>query len=87
MGGIVFYVFRPMFESIKMSKETALKWIEENKQKIIEISDKAWEYAEPGLLEFKTAELISNEIEKHGFEDLFHDLALRAHRYPEEYYP
>ena len=51
-----------------MSKETALKWIEKNKQKIIEISDKAWEYAEPGLLEFKTAELISNEIEKHGFE-------------------
>jgi len=30
-----------MFESIKMSKETALKWIEEDKQKIIEISDKA----------------------------------------------
>jgi aminobenzoyl-glutamate utilization protein B len=57
-----------MFESIKMSKEIALKWIEDNKKNIIEISDKAWEYAEPGLLEFKTAELISNEIEKHGFE-------------------
>jgi aminobenzoyl-glutamate utilization protein B len=50
-----------------MSKEIALKWIEDNKDHIIEISDKAWEYAEVGLLEYKTAELLSNEIEKHGF--------------------
>jgi len=51
-----------------MSKEIALKWIEENKQKIIEMSDKAWEYAEVGLLEYKTSELLADEIEKHGFQ-------------------
>jgi len=50
-----------------MSKEIAIKWIEENKQKIIEISDKVWGYAEPGLLEFKTADLIANYIESKGF--------------------
>ena len=45
-----------------MSKEIALKWIEDNKDHIIEISDNAWEYAEVGLLEYKTAELLSDEI-------------------------
>jgi aminobenzoyl-glutamate utilization protein B len=50
-----------------MVKEVALSWIDENEKKIIEISDKVWEYAEVGLLELKTAKLISEEIEKHGF--------------------
>ena len=50
-----------------MSKETALKLMEDNEEHIREISAKAWEYAEVGLLEYKTAELLSNEIEKHGF--------------------
>ena len=50
-----------------MSKETALSWINENEKHIIEISDKAWEYAELGLLEYKTSKLLSDEIEKHGF--------------------
>jgi len=49
-----------------MSKEIALKWIEDHKDHIIEISDKAWEYAKVGLLEYKTAEFLSDEIEKHG---------------------
>jgi len=52
---------------IVMSKETALSWIDENEKHIIEISDKAWEYAELGLLEYKTSKLLSDEIEKHGF--------------------
>jgi aminobenzoyl-glutamate utilization protein B len=51
-----------------MSKEIALGWIDDNEKRIIEISDKAWEYAEVGLLEYKTSELLANEIEKHGFQ-------------------
>jgi aminobenzoyl-glutamate utilization protein B len=51
-----------------MSKEIALGWIDENEKRIIEVSDKAWEYAEVGLLEYKTSELLSKEIEKHGFQ-------------------
>jgi aminobenzoyl-glutamate utilization protein B len=50
-----------------MSKDIALKWIEDNKQKIIEMSDEVWAYAEPGLLEFKTAELMADYIESQGF--------------------
>ena len=50
-----------------MSKDTALSWIDENEKKIIEMSDKAWEYAELGLLEHKTSKLLADEIERHGF--------------------
>jgi aminobenzoyl-glutamate utilization protein B len=50
-----------------MVKEVALAWINDNEKKIIEISDKAWDYAEVGLLENNTAKLFSEEIEKHDF--------------------
>jgi len=49
------------------AKEIAFKWIEENKDRIIEISDKIWEYAEIGLKEFKSSKLLASELEKHGF--------------------
>ena len=50
-----------------MSKEIALGWIDENERRIVEVSDRAWEYAELGLLEYKTSKLLSDEIEGHGF--------------------
>jgi aminobenzoyl-glutamate utilization protein B len=50
-----------------MSKEVALSWIDDNEKHIIEISDKAWDYAELGLLEYKTSKLLADEIERHGF--------------------
>jgi len=50
-----------------MSKGISLGWIDENEKHIIEISDKAWEYAEVGLLEYKTSKLLADEIERHGF--------------------
>ncbi len=49
-----------------MSKETALSWIDENKKKIIGLSDKAWEYAEVGLLEYETSKLFADAIENRG---------------------
>ncbi len=51
-----------------MSKEVALSWIDENEKRIIEISDRAWEYAEVGLLEHRTSKLFSDWIEKQGFQ-------------------
>lgn len=48
-------------------KEKAWKWIEENQTRIIEVSDAVWEYAELGLVEHKSAKLISDELKKHGF--------------------
>ena len=50
-----------------MVKEVAYGWIDDNKKKIIEISDKAWEFAEVGLQEYKTSKLFSDYIEKQGF--------------------
>ena len=48
-------------------KEYALEWIEKNRNRIVEISDKIWEFAELGLIEFKSSTLLADELEKHGF--------------------
>jgi len=48
-------------------KKSALEWIDQNRDRIIEISDKIWEYAELGLIEFKSSQLLIRELEKHGF--------------------
>jgi len=50
-----------------MDKECALDWIEKNNGLIIEISDKVWEFAELGLIEFKSSVLLADELAKHGF--------------------
>ena len=42
-------------------------WIDENKNRIIEISDKIWEFAELGLVEFKSSKILADELERHGF--------------------
>ena len=52
---------------IRLIKEVAFKWIDANQERIIEISDKIWEYAELGLMEFKSSKLLADELEKHGF--------------------
>jgi aminobenzoyl-glutamate utilization protein B len=54
--------------TVDMSKELALNWIEQNKEQVIEVSDKVWELAELGLMEFKSAELIAKTLEEYGFE-------------------
>ncbi|TFG32600.1 amidohydrolase [Candidatus Thorarchaeota archaeon] len=48
-------------------KEDAWKWITENESNIIETSDKIWNLAELGLVEYKSAELLSNLLEENGF--------------------
>ena len=52
---------------IKKSKDTADSWLKDNENAIIELSDRIWEFAELGLLEYKTSETLSGELEKHGF--------------------
>lgn len=49
-----------------MSKEYAIKWISENENRITEISDKIWNIAELGLVEFKSSSLLADELEKDG---------------------
>jgi aminobenzoyl-glutamate utilization protein B len=50
-----------------LSKQVAWDWIDQNQKKIIELSDKVWEYAEVGLKEEKTSKLLADFIEKQGF--------------------
>ena len=49
------------------AKQTAFEWVDENQERLAEISDEIWEYAELGYVEFKSAELLADEIEKHDF--------------------
>jgi aminobenzoyl-glutamate utilization protein B len=48
-------------------KKKAWKWIDEHKDEFIEISDKVWEFAELGLVEYKSSKLHSDVLEQHGF--------------------
>jgi aminobenzoyl-glutamate utilization protein B len=50
-----------------MLKDKAWKWIDEHRDEFIEVSDRVWEYAELGLVEFKSAELHAETLEGHGF--------------------
>ena len=52
---------------MSVDKEHAFDWIENNKELIIEISDKVWEFAELGLIESKSSALLVDELSKHGF--------------------
>jgi aminobenzoyl-glutamate utilization protein B len=52
---------------MSINKECALEWIESNRRLIIEISDKVWEFAELGLVEFKSSALLADELMRHGF--------------------
>jgi len=48
-------------------KEYAFDWVENNKEPIIKISDNLWEFAELGLIEFKSSALLAGELERHEF--------------------
>lgn len=51
-----------------MVKEIAWSWIDEHQKRIIEVSDTVWGYAEHGLMEYKSAKLLADELEQHGFQ-------------------
>ncbi len=52
---------------MKADKKVAFGWVDANKDRLIELSDKVWEFAELGLVEFKSSALLSGELEKHRF--------------------
>lgn len=49
------------------AKQITIKWVKQNKEKLREISDKIWSYAELGFVEFKSSKLLASELEKHDF--------------------
>jgi aminobenzoyl-glutamate utilization protein B len=56
-----------VFNVFSKAKEKALEWISKNESRIIKISDKIWEWAELGLIEYKSSTLLADELEKAGF--------------------
>ena len=42
-------------------KEKAWGWIEDNRERLIELSDKIWEHAELGLVEERSSKLLADE--------------------------
>jgi len=48
-------------------KETAWKWIDNNTDLLISVSDAIWEYAEYGLCEDKSSKLHADTLREHGF--------------------
>jgi len=50
------------------AKKIALKWVNDNSSMISELNRKIWEFAELGLLEYKTSDLISDTLKGYGFE-------------------
>ncbi len=55
-------------ELIEMVKDRAWNWIDENRDRIIGVSDTVWEHAELGLMEQRSSKLLADELEKRGFE-------------------
>lgn len=52
----------------KKYKEEVNREIDSLSNRIIEISETIWNYAEIGLKEYKSSELLANELKKHGFQ-------------------
>jgi aminobenzoyl-glutamate utilization protein B len=53
--------------SLEKAKRDALSWVDENEKRVVEVSDKIWDYTELGFIEHKSAKLLSDTLEKHGF--------------------
>ena len=53
--------------SLEKAKRDALSWVDENEKRVIEVSNKIWDYTELGFIEHKSAKLLSDTLEKHGF--------------------
>jgi aminobenzoyl-glutamate utilization protein B len=49
-------------------KDNAWNWIDENRDRIIELSDAVWGFAELGLMEHESSKLLADELERHGFD-------------------
>jgi len=53
---------------LTQDKKAAFQWIDRNKAKITLLSDKVWEYAELPMEEYRSSRLLSEALEKQGFQ-------------------
>ncbi len=50
------------------AKRSAVEWVESHRERLIEVSDVIWGYAELGFVEFRSSKLLADELEAHGFD-------------------
>jgi aminobenzoyl-glutamate utilization protein B len=50
------------------AKKVALEWVNKNEKLLINVHQKIWELAEVGLQEFQTANILTDILEKEGFQ-------------------
>ncbi len=53
--------------SVEEAKKTVIEWADENAEHISAVSRQIWEFAEIGLTEFKSSDLLVSELEQNGF--------------------
>lgn len=53
--------------NVEEAKQTVINWADENAAHISDVSHQIWEYAEIGLTEFKSSDLLVSELEQNGF--------------------
>jgi metal-dependent amidase/aminoacylase/carboxypeptidase family protein len=53
---------------LSREQQTAIDWIEANRAEIAAMSDRIWEYGEPGLREYRSARALMTQLQEAGFE-------------------
>ena len=53
---------------VDSSKKAAIDWVEDNKERLVEISDAIWGFAELGFVEYRSSKLLVDELERQGFD-------------------
>jgi len=51
-----------------MNKMNITEWVDQNEQRLVDLSKAIWEHAEVSLREFKSSDLLASELERVGFE-------------------
>ena len=57
-----------MINMSSKKKKMAVDWIEDNKELIVDVHQKIWEWAEVGLQELKSGKLMADILEENGFD-------------------
>ena len=58
----------PPTAAMTSAKEVAVSWVDEHEEDLIQMSTDLWELAEPGMLEYRSAELMTAALESAGFD-------------------
>lgn len=71
LPGIIFFTAMPVITSaqskITKEKQAVIESVESHRDRLIDLSDQIWAFAETALEEIRSAELLADEAEKQGF--------------------